>query len=197
MMNPNCSFDQVYKNIRFKLNHVCMEKGLKFAGLKFSDYPQYENIEKFHSQYKDKLKDLCASKPYVEIGYSGTFKNGTNFDYIFGCLIDDDQKILEGLTVFDTGLTEFLEMQFEAASAYELVGDENGSGDAMNEAMEYIKTQWLPNHRDQVELIDETNNIFAFNMDGVQYLTSVIEIYKVDITDDHKMSYYIPLKKTK
>ena len=67
----------------------------------------------------------------------------------------------------------------------------------MNEAMEYIKTQWLPNHRDQVELIDETNNIFAFNMDGVQYLTSVIEIYKVDITDDHKMSYYIPLKKTK
>lgn len=185
----------VYKNIHLQLNDIHLKDSLKFAGLKISDYPNFANIETFHNQYKEKLKQLCASAPYVEIGYSGTYKNGANFDYIFGCLIDDDQNIPEGLIVFDTGLTDFVEVQFEAASSFELVGGEDGPGDAMGQACEYIKNQWIPEHKDQVELIDAANNIFAFSKDGVQYLTGTIEIYKFEIEDDHKMSFYIPLKK--
>lgn len=53
----------------------------------------------------------------------------------------------------------------------------------------------IPEHNDQVALIDAANNIFTFNKNGIQYMTGTIEIYKFEIEDDHKMSFYIPLKK--
>ena len=53
----------------------------------------------------------------------------------------------------------------------------------------------IPENNDQVALIDAANNIFTFNKNGIQYMTGTIEIYKFEIEDDHKMSFYIPLKK--
>lgn len=138
------------------------------------------------------MKQCDAAKPYIEIGYSGQYKGGG--DYIFGCLINDVNGIPEGLTVVDTGLTDFVEIEFAAGSAKKLVGGEDGPGAGMGAAMELIKNQWLPEHRDEVELIDENNMMFAFHQDGIQYITGMIEVYKTDIQTDPKMSFYIPRK---
>lgn len=182
-----------YKNTSLQINNVHMEGGLKFAGLKISEYPNFANIEEFHTQFAEKVKLACASEPYVEIGYSGTYKGGKFFDYIFGCQIYTEQTVPDGLTVFDTGLTDFIEIQFEAGSAHDLVGDENGPGSAMDQAREFFMTRWLPANKDKVALADEANGIFAFNKDGIQYLTGMIEVYRFDIANEHRMSFYVPL----
>lgn len=194
-MSTTNSLDQEYKNIRLRMGNVHFEQGFKFAGLKLSDYPDFSNINTFHSKFEEELRKSCAVQPYTEVGYGGKYSDDKAWDYIFGCMVSSVEGLPEELAVFDTGVTDFVEIEFAAGSAEELVGGEDGPGVGMENAAEYIKTQWLPAHGDAVELADEENMLFAFYKDGVQYLAGMIEIYKTNIKTEPKMSFYIPMKK--
>jgi hypothetical protein len=127
------------------------------------------------------------------VGYSGTFGNGS-WDYIFGCQIRSMEDVPEGLISFDIELKRFVEITFRVKTIYELVGDDKGPGDAMVTAGEYIREIWLPEHGDEVNVVDLNNLCFEVKKGDRTYYLGMIEIYKVELQDDAEISFYIPLK---
>lgn len=182
-----------YKNIEFRVDYIDLSESLKFAGVPYSKYPNFANIGKFHDEYKSNMMERYA--PYTEVGagYSCA-QNDTQWDYIFGCQIKDMDNIPEGLVSFDTGLKHFAVITFRANTVWELVGGEDGPGDAMVTASEYIKKEWLPLHKEEVNIVDIDGLCFEINIENKNYYMNPIEVYKVELADDTEMCYYIPLR---
>jgi len=166
-------------------------ESLKFAGVPLSLYPDFANIDRFHTGYKAQMLDRYA--PYTEIGFSG----GTpeRYDYFFGCQVRSLDNLPEGLVGIDTGMTRFACITFRANSAEELVGGEEGPGNGMKTAHTYIKEVWLPEHRDEVApIVDWDSTCFEIqNNEHFQFM-NMIEIYKVELDVAAEMCYYLPLK---
>lgn len=183
---------ETYKNIELRMDYIELQDSLKFAGVPYSVYPNFANIDKYHDEYKSKMMDRYA--PYTEVGAGYSCANTSGWDYIFGCQITNMDEIPEGLICFDTGVRRFAVITFRANSVQELVGGENGAGDAMVKATEYIKEVWLPKHMKEVNIVDLKGLVFEITFDDMKYHMNPIEIYKVELKDDPEMCYYIPLK---
>lgn len=181
-----------YKTIEFRMDNIELSESLKFAGVPYSLYPDFANIGRFHDVYKQKMINQYA--PYTEVGYSGTYKDDSQWEYIFGCQIRSADDIPEGLICFDTGVKRFAVITFRAKSVYDLVGGEEGPGDAMVLAGEYIKEVWLPQHKEEVNVADPNQMCFEIKSGEKTHYCGMIEIYKVELDDDPEMCFYIPLK---
>ena len=64
----------------------------------------------------------------------------------------------------------------------------------MKTAGEYIKERWLPENMDKVNLANMDGTWFSFEKDGYNHACCMIEIYKVELSDDPEMCFYVPLK---
>lgn len=183
---------QTYRSIQFRIDMVELSESLKFAGLPMRQYPDFQNIGRFHDTYKAELMERYA--PYTEVGFSGSAAG--EYDYIFGCQLHSLEGLPEELVCVDTGLTRFACMTFRAANAEELVGGEDPGSVAMNQAMEYLRTVWLPGQREDslFTVADLGSLCFEITAKDQPYYMNPIEIYKVDIQDDPEMCFYVPMK---
>lgn len=182
---------QVYKNIEYRMDTVELPDTLKFAGVTSENNPNFQNIAKYHDEFKAIMMDRHA--PYTEIGVSGNM-TGPNGDYIFGCQVDSLDDLPDGLTGFDTGLNKFASITFRAKTAYDLVGGDDGPGDGMGTATEYIKEVWLPRNMDKVYKANLDYMYFEIKKEDKDYCIFLIEVYKVELVDEPEMCFYIPLK---
>ena len=182
----------VYEDIEYRIDIVELKESFRFAGVKLSEYPNFANIGRYGDVYKPLLQNHWY-KPYTEIGYNGTYGTG-QYDYLFGCQLDRMDNLPEGLTAFDTGLKRFVCITFRAKSSYALVGGSDGPGDAMVTAEKYMKEVWLPAHRDEVQLASDDGLNVMFEQNGKTEYCGLIEVYKVDINQEHEMCFYFPLK---
>lgn len=179
----------VYKDIEYRIDIIELEEPLKFAGVTSKNNPDFQNIEKYHNEFSEDMKERHL--PYTEVAMFGTMTDDP--DYIFGCQVDSLEGLPDGLLGIDTGLKKFAAMTFRANDVYELVGAEN-PGKAMNTATEYVKEVWIPEHMEQVIDVDLTHVVFHIKTEEKEYHAGMIEVYPVDINDDAQMCFYIPLK---
>jgi hypothetical protein len=129
---------------------------------------------------------------YVQ-GISGNM-TGPNGDYIFGCQVDSLDDLPKGLFGFDTGIKKFASITFRAHTAYELVGGNEGPGDGMKIASEYIKEVWLPINKERVYPVNLDYMYFDIKTEEKNYCLFMIEVYKVELEDEPEMCFYMPLK---
>jgi hypothetical protein len=122
--------------------------------------------------------------------------------------------ITEGLLYnwLDTGLKRFACLTFRVqpgeSSAYNLVGGDDGPGDGMNMASEYLKREWIPKNKDiiynynadnhfEIKKEDKNYRIKNISTEGLEDRYCIwgwLEVYKTDIQNDPEMCFYIPLK---
>jgi hypothetical protein len=117
--------------------------------------------------------------------------DGSGFDYIYGVLVKSLDHIPEGLTGIDLHNRKFAVMTIAAESTYKLYGDEE-PGEAMSIADEYMKTVWLPEHKD-IAITNENGECRYIVHNGNYYFTNCFEVYPDDI-EGIQMQFYIPLK---
>jgi hypothetical protein len=182
---------QEYKDIEYRMDIILLPESLKLAGVTSENNPNFQNIEKYHNEFKAIMRDRHT--PYTEIGISGNMTN-QNGDYIFGCQVDSVDNLPNGLISFDTGLKKFASITFRAKTAYDLVGGADGPGDGMKTAGEYIKEVWLPENMDAVYNVNLEHMFFDIKTEDKDYCLFMIEVYKVELTDEPEMCFYIPLK---
>ena len=182
---------QVYKDIEFHMDMVELPDTLKIAGITSENNPNFQNIDKYHNEFKAIMLDRHA--PYTEIGISGNMTNPKG-DYIFGCQVDSLDNLPNGMFGFDTGLNKFACITFRANTAYDLVGGADGPGDGMKTAGEYIKEVWLPQNMERVYDVNLDYMYFDIKTDEKTYCLFMIEVYKVELSDEPEMCFYIPLK---
>lgn len=177
-----------YKDILVKVERESYKETFICVGLPYEE--GFANIGKYHGHFKDLVN--YKSEPYQEVGIVIVRQNG--WDYLFGCRITSLDDIPEGMQGVDTGIRNFAVVTFRSEDAEKLVGGEDGPGDGMRTADEYIKNVWLPNHIDEVEFYDEPNNVFKMYHQEVGSGCYRIEVYKTNIQDEPEMCYYIPLR---
>ena len=183
---------QMYKNILYQLEYLKFGDSFKFLALPGKDLKPFENIGMFKDKYLPKLPNTTGKNIGV-----GMYTNliGDKFDYYFGQRVTSLGEIPDGLVGIDTHTECFCVMIFIANSMYELVGDEKGPGDAMQTAGEYIKNEWLPEHK-SIAVTDENGECGKVAVGGKLYHTGNFEVYSEEHTagGTPAMSFYIPLK---
>ena len=202
---------EAYKGILFKIEIIELPETLKFAGLSSEGLPNFQNI----NAYCQKYRTLMAEKypPYAEIGISTDISNANNrgWDYIFGCQVDSIDDLPDGLVGLDTGLTKFACLDFRVQPGVDLLGNENGGGEGMQMAGEYLVNEWIPKNKDIVYGYNPDNHWFYIKKSEKNYRTvnilnkgsgikesfnfsAWIEIYKDPNSADKEMCFYIPLR---
>ena len=177
-----------YKDILVKVERESYEETFKCVGLPYEE--GFANIGKYHDTYKDKMKNKY--EPYQEAGLAVSYKDG--WEYIHGCRVTSLDDIPEEMKGFDTGITDFAVITFRSENAEKLVGGEDGPGEGMQTADEYITNVWLPNHIDEVDFFNDSKNIFKMYNQVAEAGCYRIEVYKTDIQDEPEMCFYVPLK---
>ena len=198
---------EMYKDILIKMEIIELSDTLKLAGLTSEGLPNFQNIDIFHEKYKPLMADRHT--PYTEVGISSNIcKNGW---YTFGCQVDSIDDLPNGLIGFDTGLRRFACLTFRVQPGGDLVGDDDGPGEGMNLANEYLTNEWIPKNKDIMYNYQFRDNHHVFEIKKAEkeyrlvnlpteevedcyYLTYWIEVYKTNIQDDPEMCFYIPLK---
>lgn len=183
---------ETYKDIEFRMDTLVLNESFKYAGVPSNGAEGFSNISKYHDEFRQLMTDRYA--PYTEIGIWSNL-TGSNADYVFGCQVGSTDNLPDGLVAVDTGLTRFAVITFRSPSAEELVGGEDGPGNGMKTAGEYIYSIWLPKHMDEVRM-NPTDPKHAFEIikGGKSYFAGMFEVYKTDIQEDSEMCFYIPLK---
>lgn len=182
---------ETYKNIEYRMDMVELAESFKLAGVSSENNPNFQNIGKFHDEFKSIMMDRHA--PYTEVGISGSMTNPKG-EYIFGCQVDSLDNLPDGLVGFDTGLKKFASITFRSNTAYELVGGADGPGDGMQAASEYIKEVWMPDNMDKAYHAYLEHLMFEIKEEDKHYWVGMIEVYKVELDDEPEMCFYIPLK---
>jgi len=186
-MNTNAQME-AYKDILIKMEFESYPDTFKMAGVPY----QAENAEirDYHTNYKGTL--LNEYEPYTEIGlgiFSPEYGN-----YIFGCRVNSLDDLPKGIIGVDTGVKNFAVLTFRATDTKKLLGGTDGPGNAMVTAQEYIKSVWLAEHKDDIELYDSDRVWYKLRIDDIDY-GCFIEVYKIaDMAKDPEMCFYIPLK---
>ena len=195
---------EVYKDILVKMEIIELPETLKMAGVHSEGLPNFQNIGVYHEKYKPLMEDKHT--PYTEVGVS--FCNSERGLYIFGCQVDSIDGLPEGLCGLDTGMSKFACLTFRVQPGGDLVGGADGPGDGMNLANEYLLNEWVPKNKEKVynnfhaamfriNQSEKPFRILNIPMEDVETyynLSYWIEVYKVNISDDPEMCYYIPLK---
>lgn len=184
---------RTYKTIEYRMDYAEYPENFKMAGVPYSVYPEFANIDRFHHEYKPLLMDRYA--PYTEVGIGTSKGFGDGYDYVFGCQVRSLAGLPEGLIGIDTGLRRFASITFRASSSEELVGGTDGPGEAMAIAMDYLKQIWLPEHKGEVaDIVDWNSTCFEIKNGDETFYLNPIEVYKVELDVDAEMCYYLPLK---
>jgi len=182
---------KIYKDILIKVETVSYPESFKAVGLPYKD--GFAHIGDYHENYKDKVRNKY--EPYMEIGMGLSYDGGG--DYIFGCRVSSLDDCIEDMIAVDTGFKNFAVVTFRSESFMRLVGGEDGPGEGMQTANEYINNVWLPEHMDDVELYKPSeieHNVFKMNGGSILGGCYPIEVY-IDADDTNpEMYYYIPLK---
>jgi len=185
---------KVYKDILVKVERVSYTESFKAVGLPYQD--GFANIGDYHDNYKDKVPNKC--EPYMEIGMGFSYDGGG--DYIFGCRVSSLDGVIPGMKAVDTGFKDFAVVTFRSENMMKLVGGEDGPGEGMQTANEYINSVWLPEHMDEVELYkpgEIEHNVFKMSNGSVVGGCHPIEVYINSGDSNPEMCYYIPLKSKK
>jgi len=177
-----------YKDIEYYMERESNPESLKMMGVPWQD--GFANIGNYHENYEGKLPN--AYEPKANIGISLMGESYGN--YIFGCRVTTLDDVPEGLVGVDTGYKDFAVITFRSVDTETLVGGEDGPGDGMVTAGDYIKNVWLPAHKHEVDLHNEEEASFSMDMGGKEMGVYMIEVYKNMTESNPEMSFYIPLK---
>jgi len=182
---------KAYKDILVKVEKVSYPESFKTVGVPYQD--GFANIGDYQENYKDKIPG--KHEPYMEVGIGLSYDEGG--DYLFGCRVNSLDSVAPGTKGVDTGFKDFAAITFRSENFMKLVGGEDGPGEGMQTAIEYISNVWLPEHMDEVELYkpDEIEHkVFKMSNGSIEGGCHPIEVY-IDSGDTNpEMCYYIPLK---
>jgi len=201
---------EVYKEILIRMETIEHTDTVKIAGVTSDGLPNFQNIGAFHEKYAPLLKGKYT--PYTEFGISSNIP-GEGF-YTYGCQVDTINDIPEGMIGFDTGLKKFACLTFRVQSGNDindLVGGDDGPGNGMQLASEYLQNVWLPKNKDKIYGIQTDSDYplgFFIEVKKPNYelknarkgletsyrLSWWIEVYKTCIEETPEMCFYIPLK---
>ena len=200
---------EVYKDILIKMEMIELPETLKFAGLTNENLENFNNIGEYHQKFKQLMLDKHT--PYTEIGLSSNIC--PNSWYAFGCQVDCIDELPEGMVGFDTGLSKFACLTFRVQPNADLVGGDDGPGDGMKKASEYLEKIWIPKNMDLLydyniahgsctvlkkDADFQLTNLPAEGAEESYRLTYWIEVYKsIDIDIEPEMCFYIPLANEK
>ena len=197
---------EVYKDILVKMEIIELPETLKFAGVTNENLENFQNIGVYHENYKPLMSDK-HTMPYTEIGLSSNICK--NSWYAFGCQVDSIDGLPDGLVGLDTGLKKFACLMFRVQPGGDLVGGDDGPGDGMQKAGEYLENVWIPKNKDKLynhrlnnrhcevlksEKEYRLTNISAEGLENSYWLSYWIEVYKAKIDEDPEMCFYLPLK---
>jgi len=199
---------ETYKEILIKMETIEQADTVKIAGVTSDGLPEFQNIGVFHEKYAPLLKGKHT--PHTEFGISSNIPS-EGF-YTYGCQIDTLNDIPEGMVGIDTGLKKFACLTFRVQSGGDLVGGNDGPGNGMQLASEYLQAVWLRKNKDKVYGIQNDNNYpLGFyievkkkeanyelkntrqGLENSYHLSWWIEAYRVCISEN-EMCFYIPLK---
>jgi len=175
----------VYKDILVKSEIIEQPETIKVACLKGRGFAFGE----FEEQYKPLLIDKHT--PYSSVGFFTDYFGGET--YVVGCIVDTLDNLPQGLEPMDTGIKRFASITFRAVSEEKLVGGEDGPGEGMQMAGEYIEKIWMPEHKNEV-IGSSKKDCYELTVDGRTYQLGTFEVYKTDLTLEPEMCFYIPLK---
>jgi len=182
---------KAYKDILVKVEKVSYSESFKVVGMPYQD--GFANIGDYHENYKDNVPN--KHDPYTEVGIGLSYNEGG--DYLFGCRVKSIDDIIPGMKAVDTGFKDFAIVTFRSENMMKLVGGEDGPGEGMQTANDYINNVWLPEHMDEVELYkpDEIKyKVFKMTGGSVEGGCHPIEVYIGSGDSNPEMCYYIPLK---
>ena len=183
-----------HKNTKIHVSYESYDETLKIAGV--GNMPEFGNIDAYHSKYKD--MDFDKFQPYsdAEIYFTWQDENGEyKSEYLFGCRVNSLKNLPEGLIGIDTGAKKFAVITFRSETFGQLVGDEHGPGEGMNDAADYYKNVWLPENKDKVEIMSKEHNSMFKMHNGVDWnYCSIIGIYRNTSEENPEMCHFIPLK---
>jgi AraC-like DNA-binding protein len=174
-----------YKDILVKVEIIELPKTIKVACLKGHGFAFGE----FEEVYKPQLFDRHT--PYSSVGFFTDYFGGET--YVVGCIVDTLDNLPEGLDPMDIGVKRFASVTFRAVSAEKLVGGEDGPGDGMITAGEYIDKVWRPQHKDEV-IGSSKPGCYEITSNDRTYQLGTFEVYKTDLSVEPEMCFYIPLK---
>ncbi len=175
----------VYKDILVKVEIIELSETIKVACLKGHGFA----FSEFEEVYKPQLPDKHI--PYSSVGF---FTNYFGEDtYVVGCIVDNLDNIPEGLDAMDIGVKRFASVTFRAVSAEKLVGGDDGPGDGMKTAGEYIDKVWLPKNKNEV-IGSSRPGCYEIKSNDRTYQLGTFEVYKTDLAVEPEMCFYIPLK---
>lgn len=174
-----------YKDILVKVEIIELLETIKVACLKDRGFAFGE----FEEVYKSQLIDRHS--PYSSVGFFTDYFGGET--YVVGCIVDTLDNLPEGLEPMDLGVKRFASVTFCAVSAEKLVGGEDGPGDGMQTAGEYIDKVWIPQHKDEV-IGTSKPGCYEITSDAHTYQLGTFEVYKTDLSVEPEMCIYIPLK---
>jgi len=196
---------EIYKNILVKMEIIELTETLKFAGLTNENLENFKNIGIYHQKYKSIMAGRHT--PYTEIGLSSNICPKSS--YAFGCQVDSIDALPEGLVGLDTGLTKFACLTFRVQPGADLLGDDDGGGDGMITASEYLDKVWIPKNmgllhdpnmaHGQCEVFKkdipyQKTNLPEADLTASYRLTSWIEVYKnINMDEEPEMCFYLPL----
>ena len=188
MESPNKM--KAYKDILVKVERVSYAESFKAVGLPYRK--GFANIGDYHENYRDKVRNKY--EPTMEIGMGLSYDEGG--DYIFGCRVTSLDDCIEGMVAVDTGFKNFAVVTFRSESFMKLVGGEDGPGEGMQTANEYINNVWLPENMGDIDLYkpgEIEHKVFKMNNGNIVGGCYPIEVY-IDAGDTNpEMCYYIPL----
>jgi AraC-like DNA-binding protein len=212
-MDANTQFE-TYKDILVKMEIIELPETLKFVGITNQGLENFQNIEVYHEKHKPLL--MSKHDPYIEVGLSSNaFKDSW---YTFGCQVSSLDDLPDGLVGLDTGLRRFACLTFrvpptgDETASENLVGGDDGPGDGMQMAGDYLKEKWIPKNIDKLYnhnvceygnynfIVKRADSDFQIidpqTAEAKEEVTiyTWIEVYKVNIDEDPEMCFYIPLK---
>jgi len=212
-MDANTQFE-TYKGILVKMEIIELPDTLKFAGITNRGLENFQNIDLFHEKYKPMLADRFD--PYTEVGLSSNIFHESW--YAFGCQLNSLDDLPDGTVGLDTGLKHFACLTFrvpptgDEKASENLVGGDEGPGDGMQMAGDYLKEKWITKNIDKLynhKICEYGNYNFIVKKADAGFriidpmtaeskdeytIYTWIEVYKVNIDEDPEMCFYIPLK---
>jgi len=175
----------VYKDILIKVETIELPETIKVAclvGRGFA-FDELENV------YKPQL--ATRHTPYTSTGFATNYFGEET--YLVGCFVDSLEYLPEGLEPMDIGVKRFAVFTFRSVSKEKLVGGEDGPGEGMETAGQYIKEVWMPKHKAEVCDLTESGG-YRIVTDEREYVLGTFEVYKCDLDIEPEMCVYVPLR---
>ena len=175
----------VFKDIQIKVETIELPETIKVACLVGQGFA----FEEFEKDFKPQL--IHKHTPYTSTGFETNYFGEET--YLVGCFVDSLENLPQGLEPMDTGVKRFAVFTFWSVSKEKLVGGEDGPGEGMETAGQYIKEVWMPKHKADVCNLTESGG-YRIVTDEREYVLGTFEVYKCDLNVEPEMCIYVPLR---